>query len=120
MALGDLATYLVEVGRVDEALPLAREAVALRAVDGTLGTQLDQLARLACARGRFQEAALALGRADAHHAHRHGQRERYLRNPMQNTVATLATVFSAAELQALRARGAAMGDDQVTQLTVSD
>lgn len=120
MALGDLATYLVEVGRVDEALPLAREAVALRAVDGTLGTQLDQLARLACARGRFQEAALALGRADAHHAHRHGQRERYLRNPMQNTIAALSTVLAAAELQALRARGAAMGDDQVTQLTVSD
>ncbi|MBI3347158.1 MAG: winged helix-turn-helix domain-containing protein, partial [Burkholderiales bacterium] len=63
IALGDLATYLVDAGRVNEALPLAREAVGLRALDGSLGLLLDQLAMLAAARGRHEEAALALGRA---------------------------------------------------------
>ncbi len=120
MALGDLSAFLVELGRIDEALPLAREAVALRATDGTLGLQLDQLARLACARGRLREAALALGRADAHHAPRGGRRDRYLQDPMRLANAAVAEALPADEVALLRARGACMGDDEVARLTVSD
>jgi hypothetical protein len=108
------------VGRVDEALPLARQAVALRATDGSLGLQLDQLARLACARGRFREAAMALGRADAHHLRRGGRRDRYLRNPMLLANAAVAQALPDDEVATLRARGAAMGDDEVARLTVSE
>ena len=120
MAVGDLAAFLVEVGRLDEALPLAREAVALRATDGTLGQQLDQLARLACVRGRFREAAMALGRADAHHVRRRGRRDRYLQEPMRLANAAIAQALPADEATALRLRGAAMGDDEVARLTVID
>lgn len=104
MALGDLSAFLVETGRVDEALPLAREAVALRAIDGTLGLQLDQLARLACVRGRFREAAMALGRADAHHARRGGRRDRYLQDPMRLANAAVSQALPADEVAVLRAR----------------
>ena len=108
------------VGRVDEALPLAREAVVMRAIDGTLGMMLDQLAHLACALGRMREAALAIGRADAHHAGRNGRRDRYLVEPMRLAHAAAAAALPADELAALRARGAAMGDDEVARLTMPD
>ena len=120
MALGDLACYLGELGCVDEALPLAREAVGLRAQDGTLWSLLDQLARLACARGRYREAAMALGRADVHHRWRQGRRERYLLGPYQRARAAVAAALPVAEVQACHARGAAMGDDEVARLTLRD
>ena len=120
MALGDLASYLAMLGRVDEALPLAREAVLLRSIDGSLGMMLDQLAHLACTLGRMQEAALALGCADAHHARRNGRRDRYLVEPMRLAHAAAAAALPADELAALRARGAAMGDDEVARLTMPD
>ena len=118
VALGDRATYLVELGRVEEALPLAREAVALRAQDGSLGLMLDQLAQLACARGQFREAALALGRAEVHHAWRRGRRERYLRGPHQRATQAVAAALTPAERQEAYARGSAMGDDEVARLTL--
>ena len=120
MALGDLACYLGELGCVDEALPLAREAVGLRAQDGTLWSLLDQLARLACARGRYREAAMALGRADVHHRWRQGRRERYLLGPYQRARAAVAAALPVAEVQACHARGAAMGDDEVARLMLRD
>lgn len=120
MALGDLACYLGELGRTDEALPLAREAVDLRAQDGTLGSQLDQLARLSCARGRYREAAMALGRAAVHHRWREGRRERYLLGPYLRATAAVAAAMTAADVQDCHARGAAMGDDEVARLTPRD
>jgi tetratricopeptide (TPR) repeat protein len=120
MALGDLACYLGELGRIDEALPLAREAVDLRAQDGTLGSQLDQLARLACARGRYREAAVALGRAAVHHRWREGRRERYLLGPYLRATAAVAAAVPEADVQDWCARGAAMGDDEVARLTLHD
>ncbi len=120
MALGDLACYLGELDCVDEALPLAREAVDLRAQDGTLGSLLDQLARLACARGRYREAAMALGRADLHHRWREGRRERYLLGPYLRARAAVDAAMTAADVQDWCARGAAMGDDEVARLTLRD
>lgn len=120
MALGDLACYLCEQGRVDEARPIAREAVSLRAQEGTLGLQLDQLARLACADGRHHVAAMAQGRADLHHRGRQGRRERYLQGPHQRTTAALAAAMSAIDVQEWKARGAALGDDEVARLTLRD
>lgn len=118
MALGDLACYLVEIGRIDEALPLAREAVDLRAQDGTLGSQLDQLARLSCARGRYPEAAMALGRAAVHHRRREGRRERYLLGPYLRATAAVAAAMPAADLRDWYARRAAIGDDEVARQTL--
>ena len=120
MVLGDLACYLSEQGRVDEALPIAAEAMGLRALDGTLGMMLDQLARLACARGRYSEAAMALGRAAVHHLQRKGLRERYLQGPHQRATAAAAAAMSPAEAQELYTLGAAMGDDEVARLTLRD
>ncbi|MBI3348515.1 MAG: hypothetical protein HY020_15075, partial [Burkholderiales bacterium] len=81
---------------------------------------LDQLAMLAAARGRHEEAALALGRADVHHCHRHGRRERYLRGPNARAMAAAAIALDADRLARTLARGAAMGDHEVALRLVSE
>ncbi len=101
MVLGDMATYLTELGRIDEAVSLAREALDLRSLDGTLWLQLDQLAQLACARGRLREAAMALGRSEVHNRWRDGRRERYLQAPFRNPMAAVAAAFQPDEVRAL-------------------
>ena len=118
MLLGDMTAYLTELNRLDEAVTHAREAVDVRAQDGTLWLQLDQLAQLACARERPREAALALGRAEVHNAWRPGRREAALRRPFELASAAVREAFSADELQALCAQGAAMGDVEVARLTL--
>lgn len=118
MLLGHMATYLTELNRLDEAVAHAREAVDVRAQDGTLWMQLDQLAQLACARGRLREAALALGRAEVHNAWRPGWREVALRRPFELATAAVREAFAPSELQALYAQGAAMGDVEVARLTL--
>lgn len=62
-------------------------AAFLRTRDGSLWLQLDQLALLACARGRMIEAALALGRAEVHFRWRKGRRDRYLKTAHEHAVA---------------------------------
>ncbi len=118
MLLGDMATYLTELNRLDEAVAHAHEAVDVRSKDGTLWLQLDQLAQLACARGRLREAALALGRAEVHNAWRPGRREAALRRPFELASAAVREAFTASELQAIYAQGAAMGDVEVALLTL--
>jgi predicted ATPase/DNA-binding winged helix-turn-helix (wHTH) protein len=118
MLLGDMATYLIELNRLDEAVTYAREAIDVRARDGTLWLQLDQLAQLASARGRLREAALALGRAEVHNAWRPGRREAALRRPFELASAAVREAFTANELKAIYAQGAAMGDVEVARLTL--
>lgn len=118
MLLGDMTAYLTELNRLDEAVAHAREAIDVRAQDGTLWLQLDQLAQLACARGRLREAALALGRAAVHNAWRPGRREAALRRPFELASAAVREAFAPRELQALYAQGAAMGDVEVARLTL--
>jgi hypothetical protein len=120
MLLGDMATYLVELNRQGEALTHAREAVDVRSEDGTLWLQLDQLAQLACARGRLREAALALGRAEVHNAWRPGRREAAFLRPFELASAAVREVFTEGELKGIYAQGAAMGDVEVARLTLDD
>ncbi len=120
MLLGDMATYLSELNRLDEAAVHAREAVDVRSKDGTLWLQLDQLAQLASARGRLREAALALGRAEVHNAWRPGRREAALRRPFELASAAVREVFTAGELKGIYTQGAAMGDVEVARLTLDD
>lgn len=63
--LGNLAAALIRLGRTDEALRVAREAVPLERASGRAGAMLDHWVLLACQRGRLDAAALALGTADA-------------------------------------------------------
>lgn len=116
--LGDMAIYLVELNRLDEAVAHAREAVDVRAEDGTPWLQLDQLAQLACARGRLREAALALGRAEVHNAWRPGRREAAFLRPFELASAAVREVFAAGELKGIYAQGGAMGDVEVARLTL--
>jgi predicted ATPase/DNA-binding winged helix-turn-helix (wHTH) protein len=118
MLLGNMATYLIELNRLDEAVTHAREAIDVRAHDGTLWLQLDQLAQLACARGQLREAALALGRAEVHNAWRPGRREAALRRPFELASTAVREAFTANELIAIYAQGAAMGDLEVARLTL--
>ena len=120
MLLGDMATYLIELNRLDEAVAHARKAVEVRSEDGTLWLQLDQLAQLACARGRLREAALALGRAEVHNAWRPRRREAALLRPFELASAAVRKVFTVGELKRIYAQGAAMGDAEVARLTLDD
>lgn len=63
--LANLAAALTHLGRTDEALRLAREAVPLERACGRTGSMLDHWALLACQRGRLDAAALALAAWDA-------------------------------------------------------
>ena len=114
--LGDLSTYLAELGETAEALQLAREAVHLRARDGTLWLQLDQLALLASQCGRPVEAAQLLGRADAQNLWRNGGRELYLRRPHRLATQAVAAALSPVDLHEAMARGRAMSDWEAARL----
>lgn len=118
MVLSDLSTYLAEAGQTDEAQALAREAIDLRAADGTLGTLLDQLAWQACLRGRHAPAAVALARADLHHQHRQGRRESALRNAHRRASEAVAEALTPEQQALYRQRGALLGDDEAARQTL--
>ena len=116
--LGDLSANLVELGQLDEAEEAAREAVRLRALNGTLWLQLDQLAALALARGHVREAAMAVGRADRCYGWSGGRRHTYLQPLHARVMAELARRLDADELAGLRAHGATLSDEDAAWLAL--
>lgn len=116
--LGDLSANLVELGQLDEAEAAAREAVHLRALNGTLWLQLDQIASLALARGRVREAAMAVGRCDRGHAWSGGRRHFYLRRVHERLQAPLAQALTPDELAGLKSYGATLSDEEAAWLAL--
>jgi predicted ATPase/DNA-binding winged helix-turn-helix (wHTH) protein len=118
--IGNLATALTDLGEVDEALPLAREAAARDARAGMLWGRLDALALLAFKRGRMADAARALGRAEAAHALRKGRRELAEQRIRDQLEALLREALPADDLQRLLAEGAALSDEQAARIALGD
>lgn len=118
MLLGDLSANLVELGQVDEAEEAAREVVRLRALNGTLWLQLDQLAALALARGRTRAAAMAMGRADKCHAWSDGRRHTYLQPLHARLLAALTQALEPEEPAGLRSHGATLSDEDAAWLVL--
>lgn len=108
--LGDLVGYLAELGQVDEALSLARQAVDLRVRDGSLWLMLDQLALLGARRGLVLEAASTLGCAEAHNRWRNGYRELYLQRAHRLATQAVTEALDAATLRSVMRNGALMSE----------
>lgn len=119
-ALGNLAAALTALGRLDEALPLAREAAALEAPAGALLSWLDAFALLAFKRGRHTEAALALGRAEAMNRQHGLRRQPNEQRQRDEVLGLLQRALPDDELDALLARGAALSDDEAARLALAD
>ncbi len=119
-----LASYgaaLTELGRLDEALPIIREAAACESRDGTLWQILNAIALLAVKRGRISEAALAHGRSEAMYAKLDQRRE----DPSEQrahmeVLGRLRKALPAEELRRLLAQGAAMTDEEAARGALAD
>ena len=119
--LANYAAALTELGRLDEALPITREAAACVSRDGTLWQMLDAIALLAVKRGRISEAALAHGRSEAMYTKLDQRRE----DPTEQrahieVLGRLREALSEEELLRLLAQGAAMSDEEAARGALAD
>ena len=119
-ALGNLSAALTALGRLDDALPLAREAAALEAQGGALWNWLDSFALLAFKRGRVAEAALTLGRAEAVNAGHGYRRQPNEQRQRDELLALLQRALPAAELDRLMEQGAALRDEEAAQIALGE
>jgi predicted ATPase/DNA-binding winged helix-turn-helix (wHTH) protein len=120
IAILNLGTALVELGRLEEAIPYCRESVALSTRSGDLWSELDPLALLALRQGRAADAARVLGRADAAHAWRKGRRELGEQRIRDLVEAQLKLQLSAEEFGALRAEGGSLTDEAAARIGFGD
>ncbi len=119
-AISNLCTALTELGRIDEALPLVRQAFELNSRAGTLWAFLDPLALLALRQGRDRDAARVLGRADAVHAWRRGRRELAEMRIRDLVERELGDRLSAADFEALRREGEMLTDEEAAQVALGE
>ena len=118
MALNNLSLSLTHLGRLDEALEAGREALAEHRLAGTVAMMLDAAAMLAMKRGRFEAAALALGRADAAAADVAGARQPNEVRARDITLEGLERALAPSELRRLLLAGAALGEDEAACLAL--
>ena len=121
VALANYGAALTELGRLDEALPITREAAVCESRDGTLWQMLYAIALLAVKRGRISEAALAHGRSEAMYAKLDQRRE----DPSEQrahieVLDRLRKALPAEELRRLLAQGAAMSDEEAARGALAD
>jgi len=117
--LANLATSLMMDGQLDEALVIAREAAVLDTRNGSLWQSLDMLAMLAFRRGRVEEAARILGRAEAANAWRGTSfREPVESNVREALLSALGDQLAAARVAQLLDEGAALSDTDAAELAL--
>lgn len=118
--LANLAAALIHLGRSDEALPVAREAVPLERACGRPGQMLDHWALLACQRGRLHAAALALGAADAMVEASGFSREQSEQRASDAARAWLARALAADRLERLLGDGRLIGVEAALEAALGD
>lgn len=118
--LGNLAAALIRLGRTDEALRVAREAVPLERASGRAGAMLDHWALLACQRGRLDAAALALGTADAGFEATGFEREQSEQQASDAARAWLGRELPQDRLERLLAEGRTIGVDAALEGVLGD
>ena len=117
---GNLCMSLTELGQVDEALEMAQRAYAFREQAGGALCILDPFARLAFMRGRIQDAARILGRADMRYATSQEKRQPVEMRVRDRLLAGLRAALPASTLQKLMDEGAALDDDAAAALALRD
>jgi predicted ATPase/DNA-binding winged helix-turn-helix (wHTH) protein len=117
---GNLCMSLTELGQVDEALEMARRAYAFREQAGGSLCILDPFARLAFMRGRIEDAARILGRADMRYATSHEKRQPVELRVRDRLLAGLRAAMPPATLQRLMDEGTALDDDSAAVLALRD
>jgi predicted ATPase/DNA-binding winged helix-turn-helix (wHTH) protein len=118
--LGNLAAALIRLGRTDEALRVAREAVPLERACGRADAMLDHWALLACQRGRLDAAALALGTADAGFEATGFEREQSEQQASDAARAWLGRELPRDRLERLLAEGRTLGVDAALEGVLGD
>jgi predicted ATPase/DNA-binding winged helix-turn-helix (wHTH) protein len=117
---GNLCMSLTELGQVDESLEMARRAWAFREQAGGALCVLDPFARLAFMRGRIQDAARILGRADMRYATSQERRQPVEMRTRERLLAGLRSALPQDALQRLMDAGAALDDDAAAALALRD
>jgi predicted ATPase len=118
--IANLATALVMSGALDEALVVARESAEADRRTGTLWQSLDLFATLAFKRGRIDDAARILGRAEAANKWRGAFREPVERLVRDELMSKLESLLTTSELQSLLDEGSSLDDETATRIALAD
>ena len=120
LALSNLGTALIELGRLDEALDFARQTLPSAIADGRVLDSLDAFALLAARRGRLAEAARVHGRAESQYTASRIQREPIERRLRDAVMVELQRGLTATELRRLMDEGAALSDEAAARLALGE
>ncbi|MEO7243564.1 MAG: hypothetical protein ABIX12_00205, partial [Rubrivivax sp.] len=116
----NLAAAWLAQGRAPQARALAHAAWAQRALVESQPTWADHLAWLAGLEGRPRDAARLLGHADALYAVRRHTRQGVELQSYAQAVALATAALGSAEVERLRAEGAALDDDAAERVAFAD
>src|SRR5450432_1864928 len=117
-ALGNQTLALTQLGALDEATAVGREAAAMGG-GGMVWQMLDSFALLACKRGRFDAAVVALGRADAVNHWNGGMREPAEQRARDEAMRRLREALPGERLELLLGQGRTMSDDEAARIALS-
>jgi len=115
----NLVGVLVEKGRIEEALALARVATTFRAGHHTAWQAMDHLALRAALAGKLEDAARLVGYADVQYAQK-SPRQRNEARARARTNDLLQERYSAGELAALLKAGASLTDAAACKLALEE
>jgi predicted ATPase len=118
--LPNLAGVLTELGDVDEALTALREGLPLAQAHGAAWYYFDHIALRTALAGRIADAARLGAFADAAYAAKHTTREPNELRARERLHSMLRDKLVPAELEQLRAEGAALGEDEACVLALLD
>ena len=109
---------MTRLGKLDEAVAMARLVYPLVARAGRLDDLLDPFASLALKRGQVEDAARMIGRADLCFASESQTREFVEKGMRDETMARLRELLPAEALTRLMKEGEALGDDEAVRLVL--
>ncbi|MDQ6640710.1 MAG: hypothetical protein M3Z15_13755, partial [Pseudomonadota bacterium] len=120
LVLSNLCYTLTRLGKIDEALAMARIVYPLVDRMGRLSESLDPFANLTLRRGRAHDAARMIGRADLRFATGSITREPVEQGMRDETLAQLKDELPADELARLLAEGGALSDEEAVRLALRE
>jgi len=120
IVLVNLCMSLTELGEIDEALEVARSAYPLVEQAGRVLDLLDPFALLAFKRGRIDDAARLLGRADMRYAMGNYRREPVEQKLRDKLMFSLRDAMSPDELSRLMKEGEALNDEDGARLALRE
>ena len=112
--LCNLAGYRLALGRIDEAIPCLREALALSPSNPyDVQAAVGHCATIAALRGQYARAAVLIGYVDAWFERSGAQRDASDRMYYDTLMSLLRPELGDAQIAALRAQGAARSDEAI-------